>query len=218
MIRISTALGLICGGNQFLQFGLNQRLLNLAQVASFIRPLIEARTKKQIRESSLVMALSRYQRNLPSKAYAPKAFQIERLTVQPGLALISLVRSEAAHAQSVKLYNRVQQDGGFLTITEGGEEITIIFEAGYRSAAKSLYSLPLVMQDDDLAALRIKFSKKYLTKPGFLFAVLQALAFQNINLVEVASSATEFILYVSNKDVGLAFDTLFNQFRPKHAS
>jgi aspartokinase len=42
--------------------------------------------------------------------------------------------------------------------------------------------------------------------------VLQQVAVQGINVVEIASTATELILYLDQKDVRLAFDTLYQRF------
>ncbi|MCP4606727.1 MAG: hypothetical protein GY847_40500, partial [Proteobacteria bacterium] len=42
--------------------------------------------------------------------------------------------------------------------------------------------------------------------------LIQQVALQNINVIEVASTATEFNVYVRSKDVRLAFDSIYQRF------
>ena len=67
----------------------------------------------------------------------------------------------------------------------------------------------------EIASVNVKFDEKYLEVPGMLFLVLQKLTLQNINLIELASTCTEFILYIEEKNVRLAFNTLHQAFRRK---
>ena len=59
MIKISDAVREILDGSTFLQFGLHHKLINLSQLARFLHPLVEARTKKEVQRSAIHMALSR---------------------------------------------------------------------------------------------------------------------------------------------------------------
>ncbi len=64
----------------------------------------------------------------------------------------------------------------------------------------------------NLAGLGVKFQEAYLETPGLLYQLLQQLALQNINVVEVASTTTEFNIYLDDRDVQLAFESLYNRF------
>jgi hypothetical protein len=46
-----------------------------------------------------------------------------------------------------------------------------------------------------------------------LYRILQALALQGVNLAEVASTTTEFHVYLAEDDVMLALDSLYGAFR-----
>ena len=57
-----------------------------------------------------------------------------------------------------------------------------------------------------------KFSKRYLQTPGLLYRILHQVTMQNINLIEVASTATEFSIFINQADVELAFDSIYRAF------
>ena len=56
-------------------------------------------------------------------------------------------------------------------------------------------------------------SEENLAAPGVLYQLLQALALQGVNLAEVASTTTEFHVYLAENDVMLALDSLYGAFR-----
>ena len=66
-----------------------------------------------------------------------------------------------------------------------------------------------------IGSLSVRFDESYLKTPGFIYLVLQQLYFQNLNVVELTSTATELIIYLSEDEVQLAFDTLYSRFRKK---
>lgn len=212
MIKISDSLRSLINNNSFLQFGLNARLFNLAQLAKFLTPLVKARTKKEVSNSALVMALSRLQSSVGSPQRAGPKFKVESLTIQSGLVILTLDKTTTAHKAVSNMFLKIQKNTGYCTITEARSEITVILEAQNLNLAKDVLELKPTHRANKVASISAKFPKTYLAQPGFLFAILQSLTIQNINLIEVASSATEFIIYIDENDLRLAFDTLYHCF------
>ncbi len=64
-----------------------------------------------------------------------------------------------------------------------------------------------------IASLSVSLSERNLVMPGVLYRILQALALQGVNLAEVASTTTEFHLYLAEDDVMVALDSLHGAFR-----
>lgn len=213
MKKISAALEDIIKNNAFLQLGLSRGLLNLAQTAKFIQPLIAARTKKEVQTSAITMALSRYQRSMKDQSL-PKdqKFSIDSLSVQSDLAVLSLRRSSEAHKAVTQIYARIASTEGYITVTEGQTEITVIYEQSFSEVVNKILPSNTIYRKSKLTALCIRFNKKYLATPGYLFSIIQAIVFQGINIVELASSSTEFIVYLDSADARLAFDTLYQRF------
>jgi aspartokinase len=213
MLKITDAVLDLISRNSFLQMGLSHRLLNITQLAKFLRPLVEARVKKDVQASAIAMALSRKQRELEAEQVeAESPFKVDNITVHSDLFAVTYAKSKDIHRVVNEIYNKIQRRGGYITITEGVNEITLIVESGFASYIADTVSDTPVSEHRSVASLGIKFNVRYLNIPGFFYRVFQQLYFQKVNLLEIASTATELILYIDQADVRLAFDTLYNCF------
>ena len=211
MLKISDAIREIIDGNPLFQMGLGHRLLNLSQVAKHIHPLVEARTKKSVRVSAILMNLSRLQRQ-HEKSTPPGDFKIDNIIIHSDLVVLTFPKTKEVHSNLSSLYGEVLRKNGFITITEGVNEITSIIERKHMDLLKEELSKQAIRRHDNVSSLGVKFDEHYLDTPGFLYLVFQQLFLQNINIVEVLSTATELIVYLDKNDVRLAFDTLYNRF------
>ncbi|HEY7817166.1 MAG TPA: hypothetical protein VIG29_03030, partial [Vicinamibacteria bacterium] len=62
MKKIADAIEEVIEGNPALAFGIHHRLMNLTQLARFLRPSVEAQTRKEVSDAAVLMSLSRLQR------------------------------------------------------------------------------------------------------------------------------------------------------------
>lgn len=218
MPTISDAVRGVVESSPMLQVGLHHRLLNLSQVARFIRPLVEARTRKPAKPSAILMGLSRLQRAVEDDPFPEdEPFYIDRIGVHTGLCSVTLTKTAQAHKELNRLMGRVQEAGGYFTVTEGSTEITALLEARHLALLGDvLTSAPKGVQRQ-LAGLGVQFHAPYVGKPGLLYRLLQQLALQHINVAEVASTMTEFTIYLHEDDLMLAFDSVYHRFSREHA-
>jgi len=212
MLRLSDALQSIITENPLFLFGLSHRLMNLSQLAHHIKPLIEVRTKKSVKDSAVLMSLSRLQRQLNKIEKQITPFHFERLTITSDLCSMSFHKNPAIHSKINRLFQRIEEKKGYITISEGINEITLLFEKTFMEDAEKMIGEKPKKISRDLASIAIHYHEKYNTIPGMLYQIIQQIALQNINVVEIASTHTAFILYVEQKDVKLTFDTLYQAF------
>lgn len=219
MLKVSDAVHEIMEGNALLSFGLHYRLLNLSQVARFILPMVEARTRKEVRPAAVLMNLSRLQSRLSRKTKpGMPEFILDKINIHSGLCSLTLYKTRDAHKELNRIFSWIQDRGGFITLTEGVSEITVIIEMeNVERMGKMLSEKPRNVHKH-LASVGVKFSQKYLAVPGVLHQLLQQVSLQNINVVEVASTATEFNIYMNESDVQLAFDTIYARFGNRGAT
>lgn len=208
MLKISDALNEIVKQNRFLKFGLSKRLLNLSQLSIFLKPLLEAKTKKSIKPQAITMSLSRLQKTLSKIAPKITKLPIENLTIHSNLATLTYFKSADVHRKINMLHSKLRNTNSFITITEGTSEITLIIDQEALKTAKMLIKEKPKNEEKDLTALGVKFSEKSIEIHGLLNQITQLLAFQYINIVEITSTYTEFVVYINKKDTNLAFDTL----------
>ncbi len=216
MLKIKDSIKELIENNSFFNFGIYYKLLNLTKVAKFIKPHIEAKTKKRVTENAILMSLSRIQSETKRKI-KDSEFKIENMIIHSDLCTMTFYNTKDTHQKINRLYAGVLNEKGFMTITEGSNEITIIFENRFLSKIKSeLHEKPKYSKEK-ISSICIKFNEKYMKIPGLLYLILQQIALQNLNIIELNSTETEIILYLETKDIKYAFDIIYNKFiNPKN--
>ena len=212
MIRVQDALRAIIKTNPLLEFGLHHRLYNLTQLAHYLQPLVEARTHKAVSISALVMSLSRLQQALAANTPAPTQYVLEKITLISGLCTATYAQSPETHQRLNTLYHQIQQQNGFCNLAEGMREITVIVEGRHQESLHRLLGQTPLYTHTKLAAIGVQFGAHYADIPGMLYVLLQRVALQNVNLIEISSTYTEILFYVAERDTRVVFDTLFESF------
>lgn len=212
MIKIADAVREIVDHDPVIRTGLAQRLMNLSQVARHIHAAVEARTRKPVNASAIAMALSRLQADLPDPERGPPLPLTDRVTVQRGLAILTLPNTPRCREGLVALQERTLRDQRYLTITEGIREITLIVEERTLDTVHETVEARPTRQVRNVTSLSVSLTDEHLRRPGVLYRLLQPLALQGINLAEVTSTTREFHVYLDNDDVMLALDALYGAF------
>lgn len=212
MLSIPEAVKSAIERDGFLHFGLANNLLNLTKTAKFVRPLVEVRTKKTVSVSAVTMALSRLRlKKRKVNAYL-KDIRLTSLNVQKNLAELTYEKTSANVRTLEKAEKEIRYKGAYVVITFGTTEITVLVDVEYAPHIKK--SMPAVPKIEirDLVAVSAQFDEKYIPHVGMVYALIQQLTFQNINIIEFSSTYTELVFYLHKKDLKLAFDTLYDQF------
>jgi len=213
MLKISDALGTIVNVNNFLKAGLSHRLFNLSQLARYLKPLVEARLKKEVKESAILMGLSRMQRDFEKTHNFNEEFVIEKISVQANLFTATFSKTGKIHKQVNDFYKWIQKYKGFISISESTKEITIIVELGFLERMPEFIKEDPIFIKKNITGVGVQFDPEYTKSPGFLYMVLQKTSLQGVNIIEVFSTYTEFMIFVDHEDTKLTFDTLFSCFK-----
>ena len=212
MIKISDALKEIIQSNDFLKLGLSKGLFNLTSLASFLKPKLEVMTKKTLTTSAILMGLSRSQRTFKkiAKTTQSENFKFDSISIKQDLVTATYFKSDDIHKKINTLYATNDHENKFFTITESSNEITMITDKKtFKSVNKLIKTAPKNV-NENISAIGIKFNEKYNSSPGLLNHIIQTLAFQNINIVEITSTFTEFLIYIKSQDAKFALDLLLN--------
>ncbi|MBI4975744.1 hypothetical protein HZC20_03630 [Candidatus Peregrinibacteria bacterium] len=212
MIKIPDAVRDMINKNPTLLWGLSNKLFNLSQLARFIKPLIESRTKKHVQTSAVLMSLSRLQKQTSKISQNLAKFKMEDITINSNLIVLTFEKGKTIKKKINELYNKIEEKNAYICITEGTNEITIIIDEKLKKLLKNLNHKK---QYTNISAIGLRFPEKYVDTPGFIYAIVQQLALQNINIIEVCSTYTEIIFYVSKENTRLVFDIIFDQFSGK---
>jgi aspartokinase len=212
-MKVVDAVEAIIKANPSIHFALHHRLLNLTQLSEFIVPAVRARIDRDVTTSAILMALSRIQRDLPkgAKRYRDR-FRVDSLHVQSDLFLITVAKSGESIRRIHSIVQKLGKAKSYFTVTEGTSQITLIAEQRYCESIAQEFGDAVEHKHRKASAICVRFSNQYLSTPGFLHHILQQLAMQGINLLEIASTANELVLYLEKGSVELAFRTLYERF------
>jgi len=212
MLKISDAIKEIIISNNYLNYGLSHGLLNISQTAEWIKPLIELRTKKKISKSAVLMALSRMMKQKKRIIPELENFRIQNLNVYSRLCELTYTNSPEIRKKLDKLYAVVQQNKGYITVTQGINEVTVIFNMDFiKNFEETIVQKPK-FKKENLTALGMQFDPTYVLYPGMTYHLIEQITLQNINVWEFSSTYTEIIFYIDQKDLKLAFDTIYDRF------
>lgn len=210
MISISDALNEIIRSYPFLEEGLSRGIINYSAFAREVKPQIEKRLYKSVKEGAIVMALKRISENLGKKSGDKSDLNLTNLTVRSNLTEFTFLNSESLIDKQRELFNRLTDEKDiFCAISQGIRETTFIASSEAALAIERIFSSEtLVAKIDHLSSITIHLPKETAETPGVYYQILKHLAWENINVVEVISTLSELTVVFNEKDIDKAFSTL----------
>ncbi len=190
---------------------LRQGLVNYAALAERMHKHVEAGLGKKATMPAIVMALRRYQEQLqgnePKKATALFGREI---IMKTGIADIGVMKSASLAAKLEKLYKIVDlSKGDTLNLVHGNHEASIITSEKYMEKVLAvLIPEKVILREKGLVALSLSISEQHIYTPGTIFIAARQLAWDNVNIFEIISTATELTFIVSRKDAIRAYNSL----------
>jgi len=186
---------------------LSRRLLNLSAYAKRIHGDVERRTRKPVQVGTIVVALSRLSKELTNEDPLLPKVVLDGIAVKSNLAEIAFDKTADNRKRAQKLYSErefVQAD--FLTITYGASEISIFAPMTLvQPVLKNFKPDKPKLMLNQLAALTVQFSERYIETPNMYFALLRSIAVRKMNIVEVISTFTELTFLVRQADLNELF-------------
>ncbi len=214
MANLTTILNEVIKANPTIQVGLSNKLFNLSQLARFLLPTIQAKSDRDISQAALLMALSRYQRSINSSDLSESqiTYSFKNIQVTSNLSIFSYAYTPDRRREVITLAKEIEAKGRPLSFTHGLGQITLFVQNDDVSRVRARLNGKPLQVNTNIALVGALFSEDECKKPGFFHAVFQQLYLQKINVIEVASTMTELLIYIDETDLRLAFDTLYNRF------
>lgn len=208
MISVAQVVEDIIISTPFVEEAIQKGLLNFSGFAREYKKYIEQQTMKSVTVGSIVMALRRrVRKNIASKSVKEIFRTSPDIIVRSNLFEITLPNSAELFSQQKKLIALSEETpNSLLTITHGVYETTVIVSAGIMKKIETLFpKKSIVAQVEDISAITILFPKNIVETPGIIYMILNVVAWNGVNLVEVVSTYSEFTLVVKKADVDRVF-------------
>lgn len=214
MISTSTVVEELIKKAPFLETAMAEDLINYSSLARYLKPEIEKRLFKDIKEGAIIMALKRVSNRL--KGTIPKSEEILKklgdITIRSNLIDYTFLNSLSfSDAQNKILERTAGRKDVFITVSHGISQVTIIASKSVEKDIKDVFKHETaVCSISDLSSLTIRIPEEATKIPGVLYSILKVLAWEGINMIETISTYTELTIVLGTKDIERAFSLLKN--------
>jgi aspartokinase len=192
-----------------LQEALIEGIVNYASLAEKLQPMIETRLQKRVKLSAVVMALRRHSENLKEFGLRHEEVPYE-IIIRTSLCDLVLVKTPGLvetlkHVDSIIKYER----GDSMNVIHGNYETSVIVPEKYKpEILKRLTGEKIIATRDGLVALGLTFKGRFYDTPGVVAKLTRALAWANVNIIEIVSTYTELTFIIDKNDLTTAYEVL----------
>jgi hypothetical protein len=212
MITISELVEAYIRESPFLEVGLAEGIFNLSALARRLKPRLEKELMKEVSPAAVMMALKRLSEKIGRRTRKEdkQLRDMGDLIVRSNLVEYTFQQSETIWEKQKKLLNRAERRRDtFLTFTQGVFEVMLIASAAMDGHVQAIFGgEKLLSRVDGLSAIVIRLSPQSVHLPGVYYSILKQLAWDNLNVVDVVSTYTEFTLVLENHLVDRAFSVM----------
>ncbi|OGI97788.1 hypothetical protein A3A11_02640 [Candidatus Nomurabacteria bacterium RIFCSPLOWO2_01_FULL_43_15] len=192
-------------------FALTNGYMNMSSYAHRIKSTVEARAKKQVTITSLVVSLSRLRKEFKKEKPLIREVPITNITTKLPLTEIAYENTNKLIEGLDSLHKKisVSQDD-FFTVTRGTSEVDIICSSNLKSKVLKHFKIKPMWINHNFAAIGISYKEEVFGMPNIFFSLLSVTARARINIEELVSTPTELIFIVAEKDFSRTV-TLFSE-------
>ena len=210
MITIGELVTEYLRNHPFIEEAIEDNLINYSSLARKIRPGFEKTLMKRIEVSAVSMALRRVAQLIQKRKKMHPTIHPEELIVRSGIMEYTLEKSDTISSVVASfLHSTAQEKKYFSVVTEGVFEVAVIMSAQYEQVAKNTFKREKITSvKKGISAITLRLPINNVVVPGVYNRFLQKLAWENINVVDIVSTLTEFTILLSERNVDRAFTLL----------
>lgn len=211
MVTVSDAVRQIIKDKPFMEEALSRGLINLSALARLILPEVRILTFKDAKEGAILMALKRQPKTVKSASRVKSVLgKSGNLIVRSNLSEYTVSNVDFSVEKHQKIIEEIEKTRKyFLTVTQGTFEATVIVASELKELVETILEKDkIIFKLDGLSSITINLPGKTVLTPGVYYSILKILAWEGINIVEVVSTFSEFIIILEEKEVSRAFTLL----------
>lgn len=192
----------------FLADALQRGIVNYGAVADELLPKVQKETKEKVKHAAVMMALRRLAERLEQRELRTPRFNDETdVTVRSNLFELTVANTKRAFETINGFRIHVAYERGeIFTVTHGLNELTVISNRKHLPRLREALKRDTIKNvTEELSLLTVRLPLDALKTPGYFYALIKALAWENINIIEIVSTLTEMTFALHDRDVPRAY-------------
>ena len=197
--------------SQWLTEALGEDIVNLSALARKLKPRLEETHMRPFTEGAIVMALKRIQETLPTQRTRQSAAKtVQSLSMRSNIVQYAFQNSSTLlHAQEKLLQQAQFDEDSCVFFARGTYDTGIIVNEGLEEVLKKITAKErLIRSYRNLSYISIRFHKDITNMPGIYYPFFQALAWHDMNVVQIIAGYAELGFIFDGKDVDRAFSII----------
>ena len=195
----------------FLEEALAQGLINHNELGRKLQKDVEVNLKKEVNVTAVSMAVRRYSKQIEREVAIKNKIELEDdIIIRQGLFEFTVHKTPDTIRRVREINDKFElSPRDFLTITHGMYEITIVTNARFKAELENLFeesSRKIIIEK--LSALSIKLPPDASEGVGLYYIITKALAWNNINIIEIISTWSELTLIIEDDKINLSHEVI----------
>jgi len=198
----------------FIADAMARGLINYAALTKELIPQVRELSGREVRKSAVMMALRRLAEKLKcNEVQTPRFGENCEVMIRSNLFNLTVVSTPSAFEIIHNFRERIAHDRGeIFTVTHGLHELTAISNRIHLEPLRSALhdeTITAVFPQISMLVIRIA-NEEYSKTPGYLYTLTKALAWKNINIIEIISTHTEVGFTIADEDVPRTYEAMMN--------
>lgn len=199
----------------FLREAMSDDLINISALARKLKPEIEAKLGKEIKEGAIIMAIKRMTPGLYHRLNVKIKNVVGDLgdfLVRSNLCDYTFANSPTTKQRQSDLIHEISKENdSFYALCKGVSETTFVLNMSHAGLIEKMFAgEQLLSNSKDLASVTVKLPVVNTEIYGIYYYILKHLAWEGINIIELVSTSNEFTIIIHQNDVDKAFRILMN--------
>lgn len=200
MIKVGEKIEEIIKGDHEALFCLSRGILNLSSYARGIHDTVEKMTKKDVKLSTIIMALSRLKQKIIGTTPLLQEVTIDGMTVKTPLAEVVFEKTSITISRLLLVQKNIKpKSDEWFTFSQNSKAVIIICSESRIEAVTSCMGIKPLLVLKDLTAIGLSINASYHSKPNITFSLLHKIAEREIPLAEIFTTRDEMMFIFETK-------------------
>ncbi len=180
---------------------LSKNIISLRALSRYLCNILEL-DQKNIH--AVMSAIRRYKKEDKTKRDKELKNVFSKLTIKTrsNIVDICIAKNKINQENLNKFNSRIDiEKGDVLRIIQAEQGIRVIIDEKNLDLFYNIFNKKYLSLEKDLSEINIQFAKEAANVKGIVSLITSSLNTENINLVEIMSSAPELLLFIKNKDI-----------------